>query len=119
MPLLRAREDRSPQSGTGIAKRPRPGRQSDGELAVWQYADATVRYLYPPVLGDPDLDKLLAALEKAPQGLTRTRVYALFNRNKRSEEIDRLLATVVRSGRVEVADQKTGGRPAQVWRLTT
>lgn len=65
-------------------------------LAVWDYACASVRYLFGERLADPDADTLLAELRATPEGLTRTEiVHQTFGRNKRRAEIDRTLGTLL------------------------
>ena len=41
-------------------------------LAVWEYAEASARYIFGDALGNPVADRVLEQLRAAPQGLTRT-----------------------------------------------
>jgi hypothetical protein len=62
-------------------------------LAVWEYVEASAAYIFGDTLGDPIADTLIAALQDcSPQGLTRQQIIEeTFNRNRRADEIDRVL----------------------------
>jgi len=44
----------------------------DAALAVWDYCQASVRYLFDNKLGNSTADTILSALRQTPDGLTRT-----------------------------------------------
>jgi hypothetical protein len=55
-------------------------------LAVWNYCDASVQYLFGSKLGHPIADPILTALKgAAPKGLTKTDISNIFNRNARAD----------------------------------
>ena len=90
-------------------------------LAVWDYCEASARYIFGDALGDPVADELLRALQAAgPQGMTRTQIRDLFARNRAVNEIERALATLQerRLARVEERTD-TGGKSAEVWFAST
>jgi hypothetical protein len=88
-------------------------------LAVWDYCYQSCEWIFGKSVGDPDADRLLAALEAAGEkGLTATEISAVFGRNKSAAEIQRVLSLLVEQGTVEQGKRATGGQPAQPWRIT-
>ena len=88
-------------------------------LAVWNYCDASVQYLFGNKLGHPIADPILTALRQAPNGVTRTAIVNLFNRNARADKIDAALEELVRSGLVySQQESKSVGAPVTTWFAT-
>src|SRR5581483_8766342 len=56
-------------------------------LAVWDYCEASARFIFGDSLGYPDADRILAELRRSPEGLTRTEIRDLFGRNRTEAEI--------------------------------
>lgn len=92
-------------------------------LALWEYCEASARYIFGQRLGDPVADELLTALSTHPQGLTRTEIRDWFGRNRKSHEIDRGLSVLAKQGRARKDVRQSGGRPIEHWsaaiRVTT
>lgn len=86
-------------------------------LAVWRYCEASARNIFGDATGDPVADRIVAALEEEPDGLTRTDLIHLFGRNRSRDRIDQALGTLERLGRVRRQKIETGGRPAERWFL--
>jgi hypothetical protein len=86
-------------------------------LALWEYADASVQYIWGDALGDPVADEILRALRQAGEaGRTRTELRDLFARNRGAEEIGTALTTLATAGKARrVTRSDTGGRPAELW----
>ena len=85
-------------------------------LAVWDYCEASARFIFGDALGDPLADELLSKLKCAPDGLTRTEINHAFGRNRQEVEIQRALAVLADSGRARCRKEKRGGgRPAERW----
>jgi hypothetical protein len=84
-------------------------------LAVWDYAEASARYIFGDATGDADADRVEEMLSGAPEGLTRTEIRDGFGRNIRSERIRAALELLERLGRVFKVIEQTGGRPAERW----
>jgi hypothetical protein len=86
-------------------------------LALWEYADASTRYLWGDALSDPVADEILRALRQAgPAGRTRTELRDLFGRHRGAEEIGRVLAALAAAGKARrVIRADTGGRPGELW----
>src|SRR5690606_31611641 len=88
-------------------------------LAVWDYCEASARFIFGDALGDPVADEILRALRQAgEEGMTRTAIREdLFQRNMPSRRIQRALAVLVEAGLVSVERvTDTGGRPAEIFR---
>ncbi len=92
-------------------------RHARAALAIWEYCEASVHYLFDGRMGDGDSDKVLEALHSAQEGLTRTEVRDLFGRHKKGEEIAHLRDGLLWAGRIEVEVETTGGRDSERWRL--
>jgi hypothetical protein len=86
--------------------------------AVWNYCDASSRYIFGDVIGDPVMDELLRALRAAgEQGMTRTQISDLFGRNKRSDQLGAALEGLRVRGKAhsKVVTNAQGGRPTEFW----
>lgn len=82
-------------------------------LAVWEYCEASARFIFGDSLGDPVADEIRRALRRAPKGLTRTEIRDLFGRHKRKEQIDRALETLTAQGSIRSSLEATRGRPVE------
>ena len=88
-------------------------------LAVWEYAEASARYIFGDALGNPIADRVLDQLRTAPEGLTRTEIRDLFGRHGKGSDIDIALRTLVEMGLVRREHVDTNGRPAERWYATS
>jgi len=85
-------------------------------LAVWKYCEDSARYIFGDLLGDPDADEIRRALLLNPdEGLTRTEIRNLFQRNRRAEDINRALSVLEAYGLARRQDEHSGGRPTERW----
>jgi hypothetical protein len=86
-------------------------------LALWRYCEASVRHIFGELLGDPDADTILNALWTAgEQGMTRTEIRDLFNRNRSGAQLDRALEFLENTGRAtKRTDGSRQGRPTEIW----
>ncbi|MBA3262347.1 MAG: DUF3987 domain-containing protein [Thermoleophilaceae bacterium] len=84
-------------------------------LAVWDFSEASARFLFGASLGDPVADEILGALRRSPDGLTRTAIRELFGRHRSSGEIARALGLLQRHTLAYPRSEETGGRPAERW----
>jgi hypothetical protein len=87
----------------------------DAAIAVWEYAEASVRYVFGDAIGDPVSDQILAALRSSPGGLTRAEISDLFSRNRDRQSIDHALSTLRRQDLANPVRQESGGRPVERW----
>jgi hypothetical protein len=84
-------------------------------LAVWEYCEASARYIFGQRLGDPIADELLSALHKHLHGMTRTEIRDWFGRNRKAHEIDRGLTLLAKQGLARKEECQSGGRPIERW----
>jgi hypothetical protein len=84
-------------------------------LSFWDYAEASVRFIFGDALGDPVADLILSALKTATNGLTRTEISNLFGRNKDAGRIAVALNLLQSHNLVRVEHIETGGRKAERW----
>ncbi|HVB99516.1 MAG TPA: DUF3987 domain-containing protein [Candidatus Dormibacteraeota bacterium] len=84
-------------------------------LAVWQYCEASARFIFGDSLGYPEADRILAELRRSPKGLTRTKIRDLFGRNRSEGEIQLALDCLAEHGLAKARKLETGGREAEVW----
>ena len=87
-------------------------------LALWSYAEASVRYIFQNLASNPQANKILEALVRRPQGMTRTDLNNLFGRNQSAARITEALQELLGTRLVKVRTFKTGGRPSERWILT-
>ena len=86
-------------------------------LALWDYAEQSIRSLYPPTLttGNPDADRILEAVRERGR-MTKQEVSQLFSAHRTSEQLDNALGLLIER---TVIDEKvefgTGGRPRTVF----
>jgi hypothetical protein len=87
-------------------------------MAVWEYCQAAVEYIFGDSLGDVVADSILAALRGAASGLTRTEISALFSRNTPANQISRAIGELERRGLAyqrKISPAAGAGRPAETW----
>ncbi|MGD0827802.1 MAG: hypothetical protein ABSA09_06910 [Desulfobaccales bacterium] len=87
-------------------------------LAVWDYCETSVTYIFGQAIGDPVADIILEALRAAPDGLTRTEVSNLFGRHEAAERIQLAIGELLRRGIIATETVETGGRPIERLRYT-
>ena len=87
--------------------------------AVWDYAEASTRYIFGGKQGDPITDTILMKLkENFPEKLTQTQISKLFHGHQNSSKIEQALQALERAGLVTQQTAETGGRPVTWWRAT-
>jgi len=84
-------------------------------LALWENCDNSVRFIFGDSLGDEVADQILAALRHRREGMTRTEVRDLFDRNLPAGRIAKALGMLERYGLASCRTVQTGGRPAEKW----
>ena len=89
-------------------------------LAVWDYCEASVSYLFGDKLGNGVADAIRSALRGSPNGLTRTDISAIFNRNVVASKIALALEELARLGLATRNADAAGrtGRPTETWFAT-
>jgi hypothetical protein len=85
-------------------------------MALWDYAEASLNYIFGEILGDPTADALLDAIRSSgPQGLTRTEARDVFGRHKPASEVARALTYLEALGLARRAQEEGPGRPTERW----
>jgi hypothetical protein len=80
-------------------------------LAIWKYSEQSLIYIFGDKWGDKDADKLLDALDKAPNGLTRDEINTVvFQKHKNKEQLDDLLSRLWSEGFIHHRREDTGKR---------
>jgi hypothetical protein len=89
----------------------------EAALALWTYAEDSVRWAVGDLFGDTVADAIREALLFAgDEGLSRTEIGAIFGRHVKSARIDAALQSLEAAGLVTRARRETGGRPSEIWR---
>jgi hypothetical protein len=87
-------------------------------LAMVEFADHGVTYIFGDRVGDPTADTIVDALRRRGR-LTRTEVSDMFGRHLSSSRLDSAVAELAASGAITVTEQSTAGRPVTVLALGT
>jgi hypothetical protein len=84
-------------------------------LALQDYTARSAAWALEPDTGDPIAEQLHAALRRSPDGLTRTQLRDLLNRNIPARRLDQALANLAAAGKADRQRILTAGRPAELW----
>jgi hypothetical protein len=85
-------------------------------LALWDYCDRSVRFIFGDSLGDDVADELLRLLRGCfPSGMTRTDISNSFQRHATANRIGKALGLLVQNKLVRREEQQTEGRPSERW----
>ena len=82
-------------------------------VALWDYAERSVYFIFGDDLGDPLADEILRLLRACPSGLTRTELRDYFARHQPSDRIARALGLLLQHRLARLERQETGGRPVE------
>jgi hypothetical protein len=88
-------------------------------LALWDYASRSAAWALGHTTGDPLAEHIHAALARSPDGLTRTQIRDLCQRNLPADRVEQALTTLAAAGRAQQQRTLTGGRPAELWTAAT
>jgi hypothetical protein len=84
-------------------------------LALWEYVERSVYFVFGDSLGDPVADDLLQLLRRCKGGLTRNEIRDYFQRNVSADRIGRALGLLLQHRLARCVREETGGRPAERW----
>lgn len=85
-------------------------------LAVWEYSERSVAFIFRDKTGNPLADQILSTLlEKGSEGLSRTEIHQLVSRHVPAADIDQALGALQGLGLAVMILTKTQGRPEQRW----
>ena len=83
--------------------------------AVWRYSYDSARFIFGDRVGDSVTDRILTALNQAPEGMTRTDIRELLGGRIAAARIDTALASLLEAGRARRVIEETAGRPSERW----
>ena len=85
-------------------------------LAVWEYAEASVKAIFGDRLGLPLADQILAALrQRGP--MSREDLHALFSRHRTAHELDNAIQALLTRALIRQRKEATAGRPKMVFEV--
>ena len=84
-------------------------------LALWDYAKRSAAWALGHATGDPLAEHIHAALARTPDGLTRTQIRDLCQRNLPADRVEQALHALAATGLAHQQRTVTGGRPAERW----
>lgn len=84
-------------------------------LAVWSYAEESVRCLFGDATGNPLADDILTLLRSAPNGMTRTEIREMAGKNLPADRIGHALGVLLGLNLARFERKETGGRPSELW----
>ncbi len=88
--------------------------------AMWDFCEASARWIYGDVIGDEVADRLLEGLQHAGDGgLDATQQFALFGRNVTKERLDAARLVLETQGLITTTTEESGGRPRHVSHIVT
>jgi hypothetical protein len=91
----------------------------EAALALWRYVERSVRFIFTNTTGDPIAERILVALRRTPNGLSRTSIYStIFSRNVPRAQIEAALLLLDGLGLATRTNIPTGGRPEESWSAT-
>ncbi len=87
----------------------------EAALALWEYAAASVAWIFRDVTADTLAETIRVALAGHPQGMTRTEIRDHLGRNRSGAAVDAALGVLACTGRARAERLVTAGRPAVLW----
>lgn len=87
----------------------------EAALALWDYAEASAKWIFGDAYGDPVADTILQALRETPDGLSRTQINDLFGGHRTATEIALALGRLLEAGKAKRQDVPGRGRTAERW----
>ena len=81
-------------------------------MAVWEYSEASVAYIFGDALGDETADTITRRALRAagPAGLTRSLISDLFNRNRSQGQISAALGLLMTHRRARCETRPSGSQ---------
>lgn len=87
----------------------------EAALAFWQYCEDSAAYIFGNQTGNKTADVIYTALLGAEDGLTKSNIRDLFQRNASASQINAALKLLLELGRVEFIKEETDGRPREIF----
>ena len=90
-------------------------RHLQAAAGLWDYAEASAAYVFGAMLGDSVADTIMQALRRAPDGMARAEISALFGRHQSSARIGAALDLLAHQRLAISVKKETSGRYAEIW----
>jgi hypothetical protein len=87
----------------------------EAAMAVWDYCDASAKYLYWKASANPLENRILDALVAGP--LDQAGLHKVLGGHTLAAAINTALQNLQGRGRIDGWEEKTGGRPKMIWAL--
>ena len=88
----------------------------EAAYALWQFCEASIRYVFGQRVGERLADYLLTVIRDAgATGLTQTEIWAALGRHRKKDDVHEALLTLVDYGVIVSTDEKGKGRTAVRW----
>lgn len=84
-------------------------------LAIWEYSEASVRYIFQNIANNTLANKILNSLSVRSQGMTKTEINNLLKRNYSSEQVNEALNELRALHMAFSKVYETKGRPVERW----
>jgi hypothetical protein len=84
-------------------------------LALWDYVERSVMFVFGDSLGDDVADELLRLLRSCPKGVTRTQIRDFFGRHQSADRIGQALGLLLQHRLARCEPEQTGGRTTERW----
>lgn len=88
----------------------------EAALALWQYCEDSSRYIFGNQTGNKTADAIYSALLETEDGLTKTQISGLLQRNASAGQINSALKMLIELGSVQVFKEETVGRPREIFK---
>ena len=89
-------------------------------LGLWKYCEQSAAYLFGESMGVPNADRVLAALDASPDGLSKGDILRKVFHGRQPREpiggVDEILGSLRRAGLAEFHQMPTRGRPSTIWK---
>jgi len=86
-------------------------------IALWDYNEDSIKYIFQNKIGDQLAEKILQLLENNPQGLSRSEISDLLNRNSSSDLITNALSLLESLEIAYKENIKPNGRAKEIWKI--
>lgn len=84
-------------------------------VALWEYAERSVMFIFGDVTGDPLADEILRLLRANPTGVTKTDISKYLQHNVPAGRINQALGVLLQAQLARMERRETDGRAAEWW----
>jgi len=84
-------------------------------LAIWEYSERSIEYLFGDSLGDAVAESTLTLIRGCPQGVSRTDISRYHGNNLSAARLSAALGMLLKYERVQRQVRQTAGRPVEFW----